>query len=261
MTIWAALLVGILGLAIGSFLNVVIYRVPRDMSVVTPRSHCPACESGVRPRDEVPVLSWLLLRGRCRDCKVFISPRYAFVELLTGVLFVALTLKFGLSAELPAYLYLASVCIALALIDLDTQRLPDVLTKPSYVIGLVLLGFAAVAGHHGDALLRAVIAMALLFAAYFVLRVAYPPAMGFGDVKLAGVLGLYLGWLGWGSLLIGSFGAFVLGAAVVVTLIVAGKARRRNKIPFGPFMVTAALLAVFFGQALTTAYVNLSVGS
>lgn len=261
MTVWAVLGIGILGLAVGSFLNVVVYRVPRKMSVVTPRSHCPACEAGVRPRDEVPVLSWLLLRGRCRDCSASISPRYALVELLTGGLFAALTLKFGLAAELPAYLYLAAVCIALAMIDLDTQRLPDILTKPSYLIGVTLLGLAAVTGHHGDSLLRAVIAMAMLFVAYFILRLAYPPAMGFGDVKLAGVLGLYLGWLGWGSLLIGSFGAFALGACVVLTLIVAGKAGRKNKIPFGPFMVAAALLAVFFGQALTTAYVNFSVGA
>src|SRR3954466_5240525 len=181
----------LIGLVVGSFLNVVIHRVPRGQSIVRPRSHCPACENGIRPRDEIPVLSWLILRGRCRDCGVGISMRYPLVELLTAVVFVCLALRFGPSSTLPAYLYLGAVSVALALIDLDTKRLPDAITLPSYPIGVALLAVAAVGDSSWSPLLRGLIGLAAMYAFYFALRFAYPKGMGFGDVKLAGVLGLY----------------------------------------------------------------------
>jgi leader peptidase (prepilin peptidase)/N-methyltransferase len=244
---------------IGSFLNVVIYRVPRGQSVVRPRSHCPECHAGVRPHDEIPVVSWLLLRGRCRDCSAPISARYPFVELLTGFVFGGLAAKFGASAELPAYLYLGAVGIALALIDLDIQKLPNKLTLPSYAVGAVLLGVAALAGHDAGPLLRAFVGMAVLCVGYFALAFVYPPGMGLGDVKLAGVLGLYLGWLGWGSLIVGVFAGFVLGGLLGIGLILKGSAGRKTKIPFGPFMVAGALLAVFVGQSVASAYTSLTL--
>lgn len=250
----------VLGLAIGSFLNVVVYRVPRGESVVRPRSRCPQCEAPVRPRDEVPVISWLLLRGRCRDCDHPISVRYPLVEGLTAAVFAALAARFGASMQLPAYLYLGAVGIALALIDLDVRRLPNALTLPSYAVGAALLGLAAATSHSATPLIRAFIAMAVLFLAYFVLAFAYPGGMGFGDVKLAGVLGLYLGWLGWGSVAVGMFAAFVLGGVVGIALIFVGRAGRKSRVPFGPFMVTGALIAVFAGQALASTYVSLTLG-
>lgn len=263
MTISTGLLLAlaaVVGLVIGSFLNVVIHRVPRGDSVVHPRSHCPGCGSGIRPRDEIPVLSWLMLRGRCRDCGTGISVRYPLVELLTAAVFVGLAGKFGATSTLPAYLYLGAVCVALALIDLDTKRLPDVLTLPSYPVGLALLALASAANHSWSPLLRGVLGLAAMFVFYFVLRVAYPKGMGFGDVKLAGVLGLYTGFLGWGAWFVALFGGFLFGGVVSIALVLAGRAGRKSKVPYGPFMVLGALVAIFVGQPLASTYLDLTVG-
>jgi leader peptidase (prepilin peptidase)/N-methyltransferase len=260
MTVALALLAGLLGLIVGSFLNVVVHRVPRGESLVRPRSHCPGCSAAIRPRDEIPVLSWLLLWGRCRDCAQPISPRYPLVELLTAGVFVALTLRLGLSASLPAYLYLGAVGVALALIDLDTKRLPNSLTLPSYPIGIVLLAVAVVVDGSVSPLIRGLIGLAAMYAFYFVLRLAYPRGMGFGDVKLAGVIGLYTGFLGWGAWTVGLFGGFLFGGVVSIALVAAGRAGRKSKVPYGPFMLLGALVAVVAGQSLATAYLNLTVG-
>ena len=146
----------VVGLAVGSFLNVVVWRVPRGESVVSPPSACPACASPVRPRDNVPVVGWLLLRGRCRDCDAPVSARYPVVEGLTAVLFVVLALRLGADPVLPAYLYLAAVGLALALIDLDVRRLPDALTLPSYPVVAALLALGAALGSDSGELVRAV---------------------------------------------------------------------------------------------------------
>jgi leader peptidase (prepilin peptidase)/N-methyltransferase len=249
----------VIGLAVGSFLNVVIHRVPQGNSIVRPRSHCPGCRSEIRPRDEIPVLSWLLLHGRCRDCGERISVRYPLVELLTAGLFVALAVKFGAAAVLPAYLYLGAVCVALALIDLDTKRLPDALTLPSYPVGAVLLAIASATSGEWSPLLRGLIGLVAMFAFYFVLRVAYPQGMGFGDVKLAGVLGLYTGFLGWGAWAVALFGGFFIGGVFSIGLVLAGRAGRKSKVPYGPFMVLGAMLAIFAGQPLANAYLDVTV--
>jgi len=254
VTALLAVLVGLLGLAVGSFLNVVVYRVPLGESVVRPRSHCPGCGAGIRPRDEIPVASWVLLRGRCRDCGTRISIRYPVVELTTGLLFALLAIRFGASWELPAYLYLAAVGVALAAIDLDTKRLPDRLTLPSYPVAVVLLGVAALAGDAPGDLVRALLGMVALGGAYFLLAFIYPAGMGLGDVKLAGVLGLYLAYLGWGTLVVGFAAGFLLGGVFAIALLVAGRAGRKTGIPFGPFMIAGAFVAVFFGTALASAY-------
>ncbi|MEP7055025.1 MAG: prepilin peptidase [Actinomycetota bacterium] len=256
MTAALVVLCGIFGLIVGSFLNVVVWRLPRGESVVRPRSHCPACGAGIRPRDEIPVLSWLLLRGRCRDCGTRISGRYPAVETLTAVVFAVLALRFSHSAPaeswrvLPAFLYVGAVGIALALIDLDTHRLPDKLTLPSYGVGAVLLGASLLAGVPAKNALHALAGALIMFGIYFSLCFAYPKGMGFGDVKLAGVLGLYLGWLGWETLavglLLGWFSGGLLGAALLATK----RAGRKSMIPFGPFMVVGALGAIVFGAPI-----------
>src|SRR4051794_32155705 len=228
--LFIGLFCAVIGLVIGSFLNVVIWRVPRDESLVRPGSHCPACGHPVRPRDNVPVVSWLLLRGRCRDCGARISARYPLVELLTGAVWAALTLRIGADSALPAYLYLGALGVALALIDLDVRRLPDVLVLPSYVVGLALLAIPAVVHDDPGAYVRAVLGMAAMFGAFFLLVVAYPKGMGFGDVKLAGVLGMYLGFLSWGVLVVGGFLGFALGAVVGGALMVAQRAGRKSAI-------------------------------
>ena len=248
MTTALALLCGVLGLLIGSFLNVVIWRVPRGESIVRPPSHCPACDAQLAPYDNIPVVSWLVLRGRCRHCAARISARYPAVETATAVLFAGFALRFGWDAALPAFLYLGAVCVALTLIDVDVKRLPNALTLPSYAVGAVLLGAAALADGDRDRLVRALLGMAALYAVYFALAFAYPAGMGFGDVKLAGVLGLYLGWLGWPVWAVGLVAGFVSGGLFGVVLLAAGRAGRKTAIPFGPFMIFGALLAIFAGQ-------------
>jgi leader peptidase (prepilin peptidase)/N-methyltransferase len=256
MTAAVAVLCAVIGLAIGSFLNVVIWRVPRGESVVSPPSHCPRCDTEITSRDNVPVVSWLVLRGRCRHCRAAISVRYPLVELATGVLFVALAVRIGAHAALPAYLYLAAVGVALTMIDLDVQRLPDRLTLPSYLVGLALLGLAAGVDHSGRALLHAVIGMAALFGFYALLWLLYPSGMGLGDVKLAGVLGLYLAYLGWGQLVVGAFAAFVVGAVVSIGLVVLRDAGRKTRVPFGPFMLVGVLIGIYAGHPIAHAYTH-----
>jgi leader peptidase (prepilin peptidase)/N-methyltransferase len=248
-------LAGVLGLVVGSFLNVVIHRVPRDESVLRPGSRCPQCEAPIRPWHNVPVVGWLWLRGRCARCRASISVRYPLVEAGTALLFGAVAVRFGATAALPAYLYLAAVAVALALIDVDVRRLPDVIVLPSYAVGGALLLLAS----HSDfgAAVRAILAMAVLFAAYFALAFAYPGGMGFGDVKLAGLLGLYLGWLGWAAVAVGTFVAFAIGALVGIGLLATRRAGRRSAIPFGPAMLAGALVALFVTQPVAAWYASL----
>ena len=260
MTALLALFCGLLGLVIGSFLNVVVWRVPRGESVVSPPSACPRCGNPIRARHNVPVLGWLVLRGRCHDCGEPISARYPLVEAGTGVLFAAMAVRFGLDPELPAFLYLAAVGVALALIDLDVQRLPDALTLPSYAVVGALLVVAALAGEHDGDLLRAGIGALALGGFYFAVWFAYPAGMGFGDVKLAPTLGALLGWLGYGPLAVGAFLGFLYGALAGVAVILFADGGRKTRVPFGPFMILGTLTAVFVGQELADAYRSITLG-
>ncbi len=258
---------GLLGLAIGSFLNVVVYRVPAGRSL-TPDSACPNCGTAIRKRDNIPVISWLLLRGRCRGCAQPISARYPLVEAGTAMAFVLVTARFGPavleaqttpdavagSIELVAFLTLTAVSIALALIDLDSRRLPNVIVLPSLLAGILLLGVAALLRGDIPALIGAGVGGASLFVFYFVLALVKPGGMGFGDVKLAAVLGLYLGFLGWGNLLVGAFAAFIFGGVFGLLLLMARKAGRKTAIPFGPWMILGAWLGVFAGEFLARGY-------
>jgi leader peptidase (prepilin peptidase) / N-methyltransferase len=241
---------GISGLAVGSFLNVVIFRVPAGESVISPPSSCPSCHALIRPRHNVPVLGWLLLGGKCYDCKAPISARYPLVEAATGVLFAAVTwrlLAMDMPWALAAYLYLAAAGVALAMIDVDVKRLPDTIVLPSYAVVAVLLTIAAIGADDSWALARAAMGAAAMFAFYFAIVFACPAGMGFGDVKLAGVLGALMGYLSWSAVVVATFGAFLLGAIVGVALIVTSRGGRRTAIPFGPFMIAAALIPVLGG--------------
>ena len=248
---------GLLGLAVGSFLNVVIHRVPRDESLVRPGSHCPHCGAEIRNRHNVPVLGWLLLRGRCADCAAPISIRYPLVEAGTAALFVAVAAKFGLSLALPAYLYLAAIAVALALIDLDVMRLPNAIVLPSYLVAAALLVPAALLGDDLAAIARGVLAAAALGVFYQLL--ALLGGMGGGDVKLAPLLGFYLGWLGWSAVAVGAFAAFLLGGLVGVVLMATKLANRKSRIPFGPYMLAGAFLAVFAAAPIADWYTSLLV--
>jgi leader peptidase (prepilin peptidase)/N-methyltransferase len=261
----------VLGLAVGSFLNVVVWRVPRGESLVRPASHCPRCEHPIRAWDNIPVLSWLILRARCRDCGEPIAARYPLVEASTGVLFAGVAWwalatgaigEFGSTTAafvlaLVAYLYLAAISIALALIDLDTQRLPNVIVLPSYLVAAVLLVTSALLAGQPERLIPAAIGMAALFVFYLVLALSYAGGMGFGDVKLAGVLGLYLGYLGFGPLAVGAFAAFLLGGVFGIVMMLARRGSRKTKIPFGPWMLAGAWVGIFIGDVLFTSYLGL----
>lgn len=262
---FALVLAGLLGLVIGSFLNVVIYRVPAGIPLAR-ESRCPACDAPVRPWQNVPVLSWVALRGRCASCGAAISPRYPLVELATGLAFVGVTWLFLAQGALPAaasvvvtiaFLYFAAITIALGLIDIDTHRLPNSIVLPSYVVVAVLFALACLLGADWAALLRAAIGAVALYLFYFVLRVVRPGGMGGGDVKLAGVVGAYLAWLGWGALAVGAFAAFLVGGVFGVALILMRRAGRKTAIPFGPFMLAGAWIGILFGETLAGWYLGL----
>ena len=251
-----AVFAGVIGLVIGSFLNVVIWRVPRGESIVTPPSACPTCHHRLRARDNIPVVSWLVLRGKCRDCGEPISMRYPIVELLTAVLFVGVSLLVPL-AVLPAYLWLAGAGVALAAIDIEHKRLPNAIVYPTaVVVGVWLVAASLLAGDTGAAL-RTVLAGVALFAFYLLLALVYPAGMGLGDVKLAFPLGMALGWVAWSAVIVGTFAAFLLGAVVGVALMASHRAGRRSAIPFGPFMLLGAMIGITLGETVAEWYGSL----
>ena len=270
----ATAIVGVFGLLIGSFLNVVVYRVPAKRSIVSPPSACPQCAAPIRPVDNIPVLSWLLLRGKCRDCGTAISVRYPLVELGTGIVFAGVAIWF-FATQLPsaplsnasaaissvlaliAYVYLAAISIALALIDIDTHTLPNRIVLPSYIVGAVLLGASGVLAGNFAALLSAAIGAAALFALYYLLALAYPRGMGMGDVKLAGMLGLFLGFLGWQAIVVGAFAAFLLGGIFSLVLVALRRASGKTAVPFGPWMLLGAWLGILFGDDIMRTYLGL----
>jgi len=246
-----------LGLLVGSFLNVLVYRLPRGLSVSTPPSACVKCGHPVRFYDNVPVVSWLLLAGRCRDCSAPIGWRYPAVEAGTGFLFAMIGWRYAVSPLLVALLFVAATGVALALIDLEHQRLPFRITVPATAVTVFLLGAEAVADGTAPIAVAAVSAGIWLAVYGGVWLVTSGRGMGLGDVALAPLLGLVLGWLGWGASLVGLAGGFVIGATVGVALLAARRAGRRSRVPHGPFMLAGAALGLFAGHPLWEAYLGL----
>lgn len=239
-------LAAVLGAAIGSFLNVVIHRLPRGESLVHPRSRCPSCQTQIAGYDNLPVISWLVLRGRCRACGEPISPRYPAVELLTAVSFAAVAGARGVDEELIVLLPFTAVLIAVAGIDLDHRIVPNRIVVPAAVYGVAASALVR-AGELPELLLAGAGAfMFLLLAA-----LAYPGGMGMGDVKLAGVMGLYLGL----SVLPALFIAFLAGTAVgVVRIAREGGEARKSGVPFAPFLALGGLVALLVGPELIDLY-------
>ncbi len=227
-----AVVCAVFGLVIGSFLNVVIWRVPREESVVRPPSHCPSCDAPISPRDNVPVLSWLVLRGRCRHCGTRISARYPAVELLTAAVFGAVGARFHSSIVVTALLVLAAALIALSLIDLDHLLLPNRVIYPAAAITVPLFVLAAAVDHEWHALACAGLGAVIAFALFFVIWFAAPRAMGYGDVRLSALLGFAAAYFGWQVLavalfvpfLLGSFGGIAVAAPVVLAPMAAAAA-------------------------------------
>lgn len=256
----------LLGLLIGSFLNVVVARVPQRESLLTP-SHCPRCETPIRARHNVPVLSWLALRGRCHDCALPISVRYPLVEAGTALTFGAITLWTGhldtvhgtaralLTAALCGF---AAVSIALALIDLGTHRLPDAVVGPAYLLAAGLLTATSAASGDRTALARAALGTVALLGGYYLVHVVRPDGMGFGDVKLAGVIGMLTAYLGWGAFAVGAFAAFVLAGTYGLVLLSTGRAGRGSGIPFGPWMLLGGWVGLGLGAPVAAGYLQMA---
>jgi leader peptidase (prepilin peptidase) / N-methyltransferase len=239
-------LVGVLGAVVGSFLNVVIHRLPRGESLVSPRSRCSACGEPVRARDNVPVLSWLWLGGRCRDCGASISPRYPAIEALTAVAFAAVAAVRGVDGGLLVELPFVAMLVAVAGIDLEHRIVPNRIVVPAAAWGL-----AAIAVVSPDALPAALAAGAAAFGLLFLAAIAYPAGMGMGDVKLAGVMGLFLGASVAPALLVG----FAAGAGVGAFFLAReGAAARKKALPFAPFLALGGLVGVLAGPGLVQLY-------
>lgn len=246
----------LLGLIAGSFMNVVAYRVPLGRSVVRPRSACTTCEAEISPRDNIPVLSWLLLRGRCRECGERFSVRYPLVEAVTAGLFVAVPFVTGASWTIPAYWWFVGVSVVLVVTDLDHKRIPNRILFPGIAVGTVLLGAGAIADGELASFGRGLAGAFVYFSALFVIALLARGGFGFGDVKLAFLLGEFLAYRSWGVLGAGAMLAILTGGVVALLLIVTRRAGRKDAIPFGPSMVAGAFAALVVGQRLADWYVG-----
>jgi leader peptidase (prepilin peptidase)/N-methyltransferase len=238
------------GLLIGSFLNVVAWRLPRGESLVKPRSKCPGCATQLKAYDNIPVFSWLVLRGRCRGCGEKISARYPVVEAITAALYVlVVALKHDAVEQMVLGLVLVTFLVPIAVIDLDVKKIPNKLTAPAAVLALVL-GAVLAPGDLPEQLAAG--AGALIF--FLLPTLLHKKGMGMGDVKLVGVLGLYLGRAVVPAIFIALILGVVVGAAVIVSKGVSDG--RRTKIPFGPFLAVGALIAFFVGNSLVDSYTD-----
>jgi leader peptidase (prepilin peptidase)/N-methyltransferase len=241
---------GLFGLLIGSFLNVVIYRVPRGMSVVSPRSACPSCGTQLLERDNVPVVSWLVLRGRCRHCHDPISAQYPIVELSCAGLFAGTAARFGYNWALPAFLVLFAGLLALSVIDVERLLLPKAIVWPLSISVTALLVMAAAATGEWHDLLVGLACGAAWFVVFYAMFFISPKLIGFGDVRLAPVLGLSLGWLDWRYVVLGFFAANFIGAVIGIALIASHRMSRRQQIPYGVFLAMGCAVAVLAGPEL-----------
>lgn len=240
---------GVFGAMIGSFLNVVVYRLPRRESLVRPASHCPACGTAVKPYDNVPLLSWLVLRGRCRNCSAPISKRYPLVEALTALLCVGAVLAGGSVARIALNVAFILLLVPIALIDIEHRIIPNRLTALGAILALAL-GTALDPGGEPERLIAAVAAGgALLLAA-----LAYPGGMGMGDVKLAGVMGLFLGSAVAPAMLLALLAGALFGVLVLARK--GARAARKTAVPFGPFLAFGSIVAVFAGEPLVNLYTS-----
>jgi leader peptidase (prepilin peptidase)/N-methyltransferase len=247
MSAGAIVLGGIFGLLVGSFLNVVAWRLPRKESLVRPASRCPSCGTPVKPYDNIPVVSWLVLRGRCRHCDAPISARYPLVEATTGLLYAAVVAKYDDAIGIALGLILVTALVPIVLIDLDTFTIPDKITAPAAVAALIA-GLAL----DLDGVPEQLIAAAGGGGFFFLAVLAYPRGMGMGDVKLAGVMGLCLGRAVAPAIMIGLLSGVLVGGVIMARVGVAEG--RKTKVPFGPFLALGAVVALFVGVSIVDWY-------
>ncbi len=240
----------ILGLLIGSFLTVVVDRVPRGKSIVTPGSACGNCGLELGPKDLVPVFSWLMLRGKCRRCHTPIGVEPLILEILNASLYCALAVHFGLSWELAAFLVLASGLLALSWIDLKIKKLPRQIIYVTALMGVPLLCIAAIANDEPRRMWMMAVGAACALVFMLLVYAVSRGGMGDGDVRLSPLLGAYLGWLNPGFVAVGFFLAFLTGAIVGVGLMAAGRGGRKTAVPFGPFLAAGTIATIWLGQPM-----------
>jgi leader peptidase (prepilin peptidase) / N-methyltransferase len=242
-------MVFVFGLIVGSFCNVVIYRLPLGNSIVTPGSRCRSCDNSIRPWDNIPIVSYFILNGRCRSCREPISVRYPIVEFTSGILYLTLYLKFGLSILFVIYALMASTLVVVALIDLDHKIIPNIITLPGILAGLSLsLQLLPITP------LTSLLGVLIGGALFYLIALISKGGMGGGDIKLIAMIGAFLGWHG---TLFTIFSSALLGAVVGIMLMVLGKKGRKDKVPFGPFLSFGAILFMLSGDDLVQWYLEL----
>ena len=246
-------LIFILGLIVGSFSNVCIYRIPRNESIIYPASHCPKCRSKIKPVDNIPLLSYILLKGRCRNCKSKISIQYPIVELLTGLIYLIIYLTYGLSIQSLIYIILSSALIIIAFIDLNEQIVPDVISLPGIVIGFIISFFVPYISFINSALGVVVGGGIILIIGLGGSVIFKKEAMGGGDVKLAAMIGAFLGWK---YIIISLFLGFFLGALAGIVLILSKIKSREDVVPFGPFIVLGSFITLLWGDKIISWYLG-----
>ncbi|HEX5627786.1 MAG TPA: prepilin peptidase [Actinomycetota bacterium] len=244
----------VLGLAFGSFMTVAIYRVPAGESLVRPRSRCPSCGAPIRSADNIPVISWLLLRGRCRACGVRISPVYPLTELACGGLFVAVALVYEDPWRAVLLAPFAGLMVALSVIDIRHRRIPNRLVYPAVVIAAAVIVAGDLAGGGLDVLDAGIGLFAYGLALLIIALIS--KGMGMGDVKLAGLIGLVLGSIGLDLVAVAAGMGILLGGVGAIVALLAG-ADRKSAIPYGPYLASGAVIAVFVGRHIADAYLNL----
>jgi leader peptidase (prepilin peptidase)/N-methyltransferase len=247
------ILIFILGLIVGSFSNVCIYRIPRNESIIFPASHCPKCRSNISLKDNIPLLSYILLKGRCRNCKSKISIRYPVVELLTGLIYLIIYLIYGLSIQSLIYIILSSALIIIAFIDLNEQIVPDVISLPGIVIGFIISFFVSYISFVNSALGVFVGGGIILVIGLAGSVIFKKEAMGGGDVKLAAMIGAFLGWR---YIIISLFLGFFLGAVVGIILILSKIKNREDVVPFGPFIALGSIITLLWGEKIISWYIG-----
>jgi len=247
------ILIFILGLVVGSFNNVCIYRIPRNESIIYPASHCPKCHSPIKPIDNIPLLSYILLKGRCRNCGSKISIQYPVVELLTGLIYLIISLIYGLSVQTLIYIILSSALIIIAFIDLNEEIVPDVISLPGIVIGFIISFFVTYISFINSALGILAGGGIILIIGLAGSVIFKKEAMGGGDVKLAAMIGAFLGWK---YIIVSLFLGFFLGAVTGIILILSKIKSREDLVPFGPFIVLGSFVTILWGEKIISWYLG-----
>lgn len=249
LEIYYGIIIFIMGICIGSFLNVCVYRIPKGESIVNPPSHCTNCNNKIKWYDLIPIFSWIFLRGRCRHCKEKISPRYILVELFTGVIFVLIFLKFRFSIETIKYIVLSIFLVVIGLIDFDTTDVYDMHIILASIFGFIFLGIGYFTNHN----IMPYIYGVLLGGGLISLIILLTGGMGWGDAEICALCGLYLGL---SNTVVTLFFSFIIGGVFGALLLISKKKGGKDAIPFGPFIAIATFIAMLCGDNIVSWYIN-----